>query len=56
MAVIILWAPNADRNRNNPTVYGPFPSGQAASAWADRTLGVAADWYWMPLTIPAYAS
>ncbi len=55
MAVVISWAADADRNRDDPTVYGPFPSGQTASAWANRTLGAASGWYWMPLTIPPYA-
>lgn len=55
MAIVISWADKADRNKDDPIVYGPFPSGQVASAWAMRNLGPNAGWYWMPLTIPPYA-
>jgi hypothetical protein len=56
MAIVISWAAGADRNSDDPTVYGPFKSGQEANAWGSRNLGSAVGWYWMPLTIPPYAA
>jgi len=56
MTVIIAWiGENADHTKDDPIVYGPFPSGKAATHWAHHHLTVSDMWYWMPITIPAYA-
>jgi len=56
MTVIIAWiGEHADHTKDDPIVYGPFPTGEAATHWAHHHLTVSDMWYWMPVTIPAYA-
>jgi hypothetical protein len=40
-------------NSEDVTIIGPFPTGDAASDWAFRTLPLGVDWYWLPTSDPA---